>query len=181
MHEYVTRAFILATEPAGEANLRVTMFTEKNGKVVALARSARKPKAKLAAHLQPLSFSQVRLVERKGVQVVDAMKIGASSNDAGAESDAVHKMIALLGVARLIDQMTDLYHPDRELWQLLEQGNIASAATLKVLGFDPAHAHCRSCNSSSPAHFLIQDAEYLCANCFTPAEMARARERVVVQ
>jgi DNA repair protein RecO len=65
MHEYVTKAFILSTEPAGEANLRVTMFTQSSGKVVALARSARKPKAKLTAHLQPLSISRVRL-RKKG-------------------------------------------------------------------------------------------------------------------
>lgn len=181
MHEYVTKAFVLSTEPAGEANLRVTFFTEKNGKIVALARSARKPTAKLAAHLQPLSLVRIRLVERKGVQVVDAMRIAPRHVSAGTSGEEVSNIIALLGVVRLIDKMTDVYHPDTELWNLIEKGSLASAATLKILGFDPAYAHCRHCNAGNPAHFLIGDAEYVCANCFTPAERARSSERVVVQ
>jgi recombinational DNA repair protein (RecF pathway) len=181
MHEYVTKAFILSTEPAGEANLRVTMFTQSSGKVVALARSARKPKAKLTAHLQPLSISRVRLVERKGVQVVDAMKISTSNEYTSMSADWASRMIALLGVAQLIDKMTDLYHPDPELWALIESGSLASASTLKILGFDPAHARCRDCNTSNPSHFLIKDAEYLCNSCFTPSAKSANKERVVVQ
>ena len=181
MHEYVTKAFILSTEPAGEANLRITMFTQSSGKVVALARSARKPKAKLTAHLQPLSISRVRLVERKGVQVVDAMRISTSSESTSTSMEDMQKMIALLGVAQLIDKMTDLYHPDPELWALIENGALASASTLKILGFDPAHARCRFCDAGKPSHFLIKDSEFVCDSCFTASLKAEHKERVVVQ
>ncbi len=169
MQEHVTKAFVLDVEPVNEADLRVHLFTQELGRVVALAKSARKPSGKLAAHLQPLSIATVRIVERKGMQVVDSL------TDERAVSLGAREVQELVSVANLLKQMTDVYHPDPELWQLIEKQKLASAATLRILGFDPAHAQCATCGAGKPKHFLIRNTSYSCTSC-----LHGARQQLVV-
>ncbi len=169
MQEYVTQAFVLDAQPAGEYDLRIQLFTQRLGRVIVFARAARKAHSKLAAHLQPLSIVTVRLVERRGMQVVDALAI---EKYVGTDMRATQ---ALVEVAGLISAMTDLYHPDDEVWNLIETRRLASAATLRVLGFDPAHARCGECEKERPEHFIIRTTSYLCANCKQRSMAARNR------
>lgn len=171
MQEHVTKAFILSSDPVGEADLRIHFFTETQGRLAALAKSARKPTAKLTAHLQPFSLVQVRLVERRGVHVADALSIRRAPDDPNL-------LRQFVGIAKLIASLTDLHHPDPELWQLIEQGSVASPAMLRVLGFDPAHARCFSCGKTHPEHFTLDHAAYLCAACLR--RMADRDRQVVV-
>lgn len=174
VQEYITKAFVLHAEHSGEADLRIHLFTEKQGHLVALARAARKPMGKLAGHLQPLSYVQVRVVERKGAQIVDALCLRrASSEEPGTMSDR----IAELGVAHLVMRMTALHQPDHELWKALRSRGFISAEVLKALGFDATHARCAQCSAPQPRHFVIASAEYVCATCLK--RYARPREVVL--
>jgi DNA repair protein RecO (recombination protein O) len=174
MQEHTTEAFVLDVEAIGEADLRVHLFTKNLGRVIARAKSARKPSAKLAAHLQPLSLTTVRLIERQGMQVVDALVREQHSGFVASGAD----VRATVGVAHLIRSMTDLHQPDTQLWALFEKQKLASAATLKILGFDPAHARCTHCGKAKPEHFVIHSAEYMCQNCLRQSA-GRATQIVV--
>lgn len=172
MQEYSTRALVLDIEKVGERDGRVVLYTEELGKVVARAKSLYAINSKLAGHLQPLTIAQVRVVEKKGFQVVDALAVYRYT--AGASPQ---KVIELLAAARLISELTSPQQPDDQLWELIVGGNLVSRPLLKILGFDPAHAVCSRCRHSSPKHFLLRDAVYLCTACMTRARM---REGIVV-
>lgn len=162
MQEHSTRALVIDIDRANESDARVTLYTELLGKVVARARSLYKPKSKLAAHLQPLTLTQVRLVEKHGIQVVDSL------TERRLITTDTPKVVALelLGVARLISELTHEYQPDNQLWEVIRSGNLMSRELLRVLGFDPDHAGCHECRSPRPQHFILRDSVYLCANCF---------------
>ena len=59
---YQTDAFVLAKKDLGEADQVLILFTEKFGKIYALAPGARYLKSKLRYGIQPLSFTRVGLV-----------------------------------------------------------------------------------------------------------------------
>jgi len=56
--------------PYGEADAIVTLFTEKVGKVSALARAARKSRRRFAAALEPMHALTVTLDEREGAELL---------------------------------------------------------------------------------------------------------------
>lgn len=160
MREYVTQAFVLDSEPSGEYNARVFLFTKELGRITARARSLRKMGSKLAGHLQPLMISTVRLVEKNGFQVVDALMNRDLRKN--LESKSLRDLIA---VARLIREMTSENQAEPELWSLLEDGDILSKRFLKVMGFDPDHAVCHNCESRDSISFNLKDTLYFCKNC----------------
>ena len=59
---YQTDAFVLAKKDLGEADQILVLFTEKFGKIYALASGVRYLKSKLRYGIQPLSFTRVGLV-----------------------------------------------------------------------------------------------------------------------
>ncbi|PIR87111.1 MAG: hypothetical protein COU11_02695 [Candidatus Harrisonbacteria bacterium CG10_big_fil_rev_8_21_14_0_10_49_15] len=173
MQEVSTRAIVLGSYPAGEADLRVTLYTEEVGKVRARVRSARKLGSKLAAHVQPLMLSHVRLVQKNTVQVVDALSIKNFKQDlleSDLPKDRQHRRLReMLAVFRMVDEMTLDEQPDKALFALLAGGAVFGKEILSVLGFDPLHASCSRCGSAQAKHFNIADTEYLCARCFRKA------------
>jgi recombinational DNA repair protein (RecF pathway) len=175
MQEHSTSALVIDIEHAGEADARVTLYTELFGKIVARARSLYKPMSKLAAHIQPLTLVRVRLVEKKGVQIVDALLEHRLISRQTPKAEALE----LLGVARLIGELTHIYQPDAQLWEVIRSGNLMSRALLRVLGFDPDHAQCQQCRGGHPQHFILRDSTYLCASCFTKSR-SRASSAVEI-
>lgn len=162
MNECATNALVLDITQTGEYDGRVTLFTETMGKIVARAKSVFKLGGKLAGHLQPLTIARVRLVEKKGVQIVDAITVKRLVTAITPATEAKR----FLAVARLIDELTQSHHPDGDLWALIVSGRLAQRELLTVLGFDPEHAKCNRCEKTNPNHFLIRDAVYVCTPCF---------------
>lgn len=62
-----TRAVILKSAPAGEANKRVWLFTEEFGLIVAAVQGVRKPEAKLRGQIPDYAFISADLVRGKEV------------------------------------------------------------------------------------------------------------------
>ncbi len=62
-----TEAFVVKSEPHGEANRRLWLFTDAFGLVVATVQGVRKPGAKLAMHTSDYSFISADLVKGKEV------------------------------------------------------------------------------------------------------------------
>src|SRR3989344_3413173 len=75
MREYVAIAVVLDREPIGEYDSRVHFMTEQHGKMIGRATSARKITSKLSAHLEPGTLTRLRLVEQKGLRIVDSLKV----------------------------------------------------------------------------------------------------------
>lgn len=75
-----TTAFVLGSQPQGEADRLYVLFTETLGKIEAFAKSVRKPKARLTGHLEPLNRSWVMLIEssrangESGWQIAQALE-----------------------------------------------------------------------------------------------------------
>jgi DNA repair protein RecO (recombination protein O) len=65
-----TPALVLRRTPYGEADLIVSLFTEKSGRLSALARSARKSQRRFGGSLEPLHTLEVRLDERPDSDVL---------------------------------------------------------------------------------------------------------------
>lgn len=162
MNEFATNALVLDITQTGEYDGRIILFTETAGKITARAKSLFKLGGKLAGHLQPLTIAQVRLVEKKGVQIVDAITVKRLVTAITPATEAKR----LLAVARLIDELTQPHHPDGDLWALIDSGRLMQRELLTVLGFDPEHAKCNRCEKTNPNHFLIRDAVYVCTPCF---------------
>jgi recombinational DNA repair protein (RecF pathway) len=161
MQEQGTLALVLSVEQVGEYDARVILYTEQSGKVHARARSLFKMKGKLAGHLQPLTIARVRLVEKKGVQIVDAM----SEYRYIHEQTPTARALELLGMARLLTELTHPGQPDESLWQLISSRELVGKKLLVAIGFDPEHARCSRCERSAPSHFLLREEQYICKDC----------------
>ena len=151
MQEYSSEALVLASGPQRDSDLGVSLFTLKFGKIQARARSARKITSKLVGHLQPGVFARVRLVEKAGVHVVDALKIKTSGLPL-AELD-------------LLADVLPVFQPEPELWRMLCGGSLVWSEALRILGWDPARAECTVCKEPRPDYFRVSDQEFFCVNC----------------
>ncbi len=162
MKEYFTKALVLDQENAGEADRRVFLYTEELGKVAARAKSARKITSKLAGHLEPMTFSDVRIIEKNGLQIVDALSF-----------KKIKKSEVNLKFLRFIKEMTFEFQPDRHLWIIIKKifhrgeksDSVPYGEILKIMGFDPKFATCQICQSRHVNYFFETEQIFLCKRC----------------
>ena len=150
MHEYLTEAIVLDREPVGERDSRVTFFTKRHGKLIARARSARAALSKLSAHLEPGLRVRVRLVEKRGLIVADALKHSRPA----LPTEALAYLKEILPEAQ----------PEPGLWKLLIDGKFDWINTLRILGWDPGRASCAACGGAY-AGFHIKTQAFSCLPC----------------
>lgn len=67
---YKTRGVIIKRRNFGEADRILTIFTERYGKISAIAKGVRKPLSKLSGHLELFYFTDFVLAEGKNLDVV---------------------------------------------------------------------------------------------------------------
>lgn len=158
MLEHYAKALVLDKEDLGDLDSRVYLYCRGIGKVSAKIKSARKITSKLAGHLEPGNFVDVRLIELGGFQAVDALSAGFLERSSKT-------MTAL----RLIKELTAEQDFDPELWRIMEAGDLTIGTLLACLGFSPQLAACDLCGDSHPAHFLIRDLSYSCHSCLIKA------------
>lgn len=172
MLDITTRALVLDKEALGEYDSRVFLYTEKLGSVLGYATGTRKLVSKLAAHLEPLSLIDVRLVEKRNhsFQIGDALNINDKINlkDYPGQAQVIFKIISILKESSFIG------NPDVETWDLFfklatSREHISLSAYvskfLTVLGFNPKHALCARCASRAPRYFLLHDFCFYCQAC----------------
>lgn len=151
MQEYVTEAIVLDREPSGELDFRVSFLTKKRGKIIAKAKSARKIVSKLSGHLMPGYVADIRLIEKNGLQVVDALKKGMSA--------------MFVSDLYLLNKILAGGEPEEELWDKVNSGGFSWLNTLKILGWDPEFALCSVCAMNKPDAFSITGQEFFCRKC----------------
>lgn len=150
MDEYFTEAVVLRAEPNGDLDSRFSIFTRKFGKLLTRAKSARKITSKLAGHLQPGNVVRVRLVEKNGLWVVDALKS--------------QRLALSLGELYMLERLLGEAEPDARIWEMLF-GEISWGEALKLLGWDPKEAACAECGRSRPRAFYLRSQEFFCDPC----------------
>jgi len=114
--EYQTEAIIIKKTKLGEADSILTFFTPYLGKIQGFAKSLRKPKSKLAGHLELLTHSQVSFSRGRNLDtIIGAQTINAFlplKNDLWLTSCGLY-------VAELIHQFTAERQENYGLFQLM--------------------------------------------------------------
>jgi DNA repair protein RecO len=170
MREFYSKAVVLERKDVGEVDGVISLFTEDFGKILAWAKSVKKIKSKLSAHLQPLTFIKVRLIQRPGPRdgwaIVDCMR------DDEFSDFETNKRYDILPIIYFLNRHLFEFQSDRRLWVFLR--HIFSAkynypetvkALLMIMGFDSAKSSCAVCSSKPVAAFHGNDQVFLCAKC----------------
>jgi DNA repair protein RecO (recombination protein O) len=121
---YQTEAIVIKKTKLGEADTILTFFTPRLGKIQGFARSLRKPKSKLAGHLELLTYSQVSFARGRNLDTITGSQTINGflplRNDLWLASCGFY-------VAELVNQFTAEHEENRAIFDLL-------LATLERLG-----------------------------------------------
>lgn len=170
MRELYSKALVLERKNAGEVDGMISLFTEDFGKIVAFAKSVRKPTSKLSAHLQPLTFIKVRFIQRQGPR--DGWAIVDCLYDDDFSGLDVSKRSDMLPIIGFLNSFLFEFQTDRKLWAYIKHvlgrhygySDVAKGL-LVIMGFDPAKSACFSCHSGEVAAFHGADQVFLCPLC----------------
>lgn len=168
MKEYFTEALVLDKIENKEADGTVVFYSFDLGKVSAKARSIKKITSKLSAHLEPLNFVNVRLIEKNGFQVADALTLNRQP-ELRSNPEILAKFLRII---QFIKTTTFELQPDHRLYFVIKKIMFAEYGErqicrllLKILGFDPEFAACHFCDDKKTEYFLKEDCIFLCRRC----------------
>lgn len=113
-----TPGVVLRRRALGEADRIVTLFTRKFGKLRAVAKGVRKPKSRLAGHLEPLHVADFVLWRREGREL--ALVSGADLIERHPElGNDLTTFAAAEFAAELLDKSLPDDEPHPKLYELL--------------------------------------------------------------
>jgi DNA repair protein RecO (recombination protein O) len=113
--EYKTEAIVIKKTKLGEADTILTFFTPHLGKIQGFAKSLRKPKSKMAGHLELLTNSTVSFARGRNIDTIT----GAQTIDAFLPlKDDLWLTSCGLYIAELVNQFTAEYQENFPLFQL---------------------------------------------------------------
>jgi len=113
--EYATPAVIIRKIKLAEADRILTLYTPEYGKIEAVAKGVRKPKSKMAGHLELLTYSQLNLARGRNLDTV----IGAQTIDSfiNLKNDLMLTSSGLYA-AELINQFSVAHSSNPALFEL---------------------------------------------------------------
>ncbi len=113
---YQTEAIVIKKTKLGEADTILTFFTPHLGKIQGFAKSVRKPKSKLAGHLELLTHSQVSFARGRNIDTITGSQTINSfmpiKNDLWLTSCGLY-------VVELVNQFTADNQENSSLFQLM--------------------------------------------------------------
>jgi len=174
MIEYFTNALVLDAEDSGEFDKLIVLYSKDLGKVVAKSRSVRKITSKLAGHLQPLNFTRIRLVEKNGFQITDALAL-----------EKIKPSKEALEILQFIKEMTFELQPDKHFWSVIKKifenlknnKKISYRPMLKALGFAPDFSRCHICHSKFVTYFSKSEQIFLCRRCVSSHHLLKSAKQ----
>jgi len=111
-----TKAIILKSADLSEADRLLTIYSEEFGKIRIIARGSKKLESKLRCHIEPLSYSQLILVEGKNLRIVkNAILVDEFLN---IKKD-LEKIKTAERIIELIDEAIAGEEKDKNIWNLL--------------------------------------------------------------
>lgn len=188
MESLSTRAFLLRQVDTGEADRVVTLLTEDQGKVAAMARGARKSRKRFGAALGLFVLGRAELEPRRGSGLMllkgyDALRVYAGiSKDLAAIAHGSY-------ATEVVGELCPVGHPEPglftllgEMYDYLDQGPPRSLVlraferrVLDTAGHGPQLGACVRCGRAeapgSPGQgFDASRGGLVCAPCCRPAE-----------
>jgi len=176
---YQTGAIIIKKIKLGEADRILTLYTPRLGKIQAVAKGVRRPRSKLAGHLELLTHSQVSLARGRNLDTI----IGSQTINSflPLKSDLQLTSYALY-TTELVNQFTADHIENYPLFQLLLETmeRLCQASNneltlryfelhlLNEVGYRPQLHQCVSCHQPlEPAinSFCLSAGGMLCLNC----------------
>ncbi len=127
---YKTEGVVLKHSYTGEADALLAFCTPERGKLRAIARGVRRPKSRLAGHLEPLTYCTMMLAEGRNFDIVSGCETIDSFQAIRAD---LWLLSCSLYVADLTDRLSVEGAENRALFRLLL--NALHSLTVKV---DPA-------------------------------------------
>jgi DNA repair protein RecO (recombination protein O) len=176
---YQTEAIIIKKIKLGEADRILTLYTPDRGKIEAVAKGVRRPKSKMAGHLELLTYSQIRLAHGRNLDTI----IGSQTNDAFMALKEDFWLTSLgLYAAELVNQFTVVHIANPPLFRLLLETlqHLSRAENtelvlryfelhlLDLVGYRPQLQECVSCRAELqpvPNAFCSSAGGILCSNC----------------
>ncbi|MBI4812521.1 DNA repair protein RecO [Candidatus Falkowbacteria bacterium] len=120
---YFTKAIVLNRTPWREDGARVTVYSKERGKLDLMARGARKAGSKLAAHLEPITFSRLMVVRGKNYDYAGST---VSENSYFNIKNDLEKIFLAGGVLKIFNELVKGNERDEYIFFLLQE-------TLKIL------------------------------------------------
>jgi DNA repair protein RecO (recombination protein O) len=176
---YQTEAIIIKKIKLGEADRILTLYTPEHGKVEAVAKGVRRPKSKMAGHLELLTYSQLRLAHGRNLDTV----IGSQTIDSfmALKNDLLLTSLGLYA-AELVNQFTVEHMANQTLFRLLVETLLRLSRAdnpeltvryfelhlLDFVGYRPQLQECVSCHIElKPVinAFCSASGGILCPNC----------------
>ena len=173
-------AIILASRDTNEFDRVYTFYTLEEGLVRAVAKGARKPAARLAGHLEPVTLSEIYVARAKGRgQIASAITISGFER---IKSD-LEKLRETLEIFRFIGRFFSESEADKRIFDLLvsflrllnkkEDGQLLIEGfwwqLFDLLGQRPQVVSCVICRKklrqSSPKYFDIKKGGIICSVC----------------
>jgi DNA repair protein RecO (recombination protein O) len=176
---YQTEAIIIKKIKLGEADRILTFYTPDYGKIEGVAKGVRRPKSKMAGHLELLTYSQIRLAHGRNLDTI----IGSQTIDTFMALKSDLWLISYgLYAAELVNQFTVEHLSNTALFQLfLEALQRISRADnpemtlryfelhlLALMGYRPQLQECVSCRielQPAPNAFCSRSGGILCPDC----------------
>jgi len=186
-HNYQTEAIVIKKTKLGEADRILTLFTPDLGKIQAVAKGVRKPKSKMAGHLELLTHSQLVLAKGHNLDTITACQTINGflplKNDLDLTSYALY-------VTELAEQFTIEDQENRQLFELLrdtlqrlcEANNrdmVLHHYEMQLLdqaGYRPELRRCLDCQKPlEPVtnYFSYSEGGVICPNCRVSRPFAR--------
>jgi len=177
--EYQTQAVIIKKTKLGEADRILTLYTPDRGKIEAVAKGVRRPKSKMAGHLELLTHSQVRFARGRNLDTI----IGSQTIDSflNMKNDLWLSSCGLY-TAELVNQFTVEHLAIPRLFELFLETlqRIARADSpdltlryfelhlLELVGYRPQLQECVACHVELKPEvnaFCSSAGGILCPNC----------------
>jgi len=176
---FQTEAIIIKKTKLGEADRILTLYTPHLGKIQAVAKGVRRPRSKMAGHLELLTHSQVSLARGRNLDTVTGCQ--TINSFLPLKSDLWLTSCALYAT-ELVGQFTADHVENNPLFQLLLETmhNLCRGGDnelvlryfelhlLNEVGYRPQLQHCVSCHSPLEANansFCSSAGGTLCSNC----------------
>lgn len=168
---------VIKTQDYSETHKIVTIFTNKLGKITAIARGAKKPKSRMAAVTQPFILGEFFIYVSSGLSTIQQ---GEIVNSYRFIREDIIKTAYTAFIAELTDKLVDSKSPDIYLYNQLNQtldwiSNHEDAEVpilmyeLKLFtkgGFAPTVDRCVNCGGKeTPYTFSITEGGFLCRRC----------------
>ncbi|MBA7660684.1 DNA repair protein RecO [subsurface metagenome] len=177
--DYQTEAIVIKKTKLGEADSILTLYTPHMGKIQGFAKSIRKPRSKLAGHLELLTYSQVSLARGRNLDTITGSQ--TINSFLPLKSDLWLTSCALY-ITELVNQFTADHIENHPLFQLLLETmeHLCQAGDkeltlryfelhlLNEVGYRPQLQQCVSCHITlEPAinSFCPGAGGMLCPNC----------------